>query len=282
MSLVGLKTEQPVLLVGKPMTGKTTGAITKLGNPIIMYANEIPTDIYSLPPERGLLIEEVHYKADTKAIIDIIRTYKGKIIITSNNQKDVPEEIKKKCKISRATRKWGREKIVNFAPNCDNTFDTLEKSMYDIMREFVQNNNRDKVATILKYNKPSDSYLMIWLMDNIHINSLTFLDGHVKRKWSNRYLYELAAYSISGTGHAQLKTPSRGAYSNLVKICKRVGLKPNESHLFVELLNDPDFEKRVKKKVSNAEWRKLGLGEKKIRKNKNYIAKQNNALGDWE
>ena len=47
MSLIGLKTNQPILLIGKPMTGKTTGAIETLGDPIIMYANEIPTDIYS-------------------------------------------------------------------------------------------------------------------------------------------------------------------------------------------------------------------------------------------
>tara|TARA_R110000824_G_scaffold196128_8_gene379197 strand:- start:7257 stop:8102 length:846 start_codon:yes stop_codon:yes gene_type:complete len=281
MSLIGLKTEQPILLVGKPMTGKTTGAINTLGNPIIMYANEIPTDIYSLPPERGLLIEEAHYKADAKAIINIIRTYKGKIIITSNNQKDVPEEIKKKCKISRATREWGREQIVNFAPNCDNSFDVLEKSMYDIMRDFVQSNDRDKVAKILKYNKPSDNYLMIWLMNNIHINSLAFLDGHVKRKWSNNYLYELAANSISGFDYAQLQTPKKGTYSNLIKICKRVGLKPRESHLFIELLNDPDFEKRVKGKVSNAEWRKLGLGEKKLRVNKTYVKRSISTLEEW-
>tara|TARA_R110002012_G_scaffold86582_1_gene214944 strand:+ start:3895 stop:4737 length:843 start_codon:yes stop_codon:yes gene_type:complete len=280
MSLIGLKTIQPTLLVGKPMSGKTTGAIKKLGDPIIMYANEIPNDIYSLPSERGLLIEEIHYKPDVKSIVEIIRTYKGEIIITSNNQKDVPEEIKKKCKISRASREWGREYITNIAPNSEKA-ESLEKSMYNIMRDFVQSNDRDKVTKILKYNKPSDNYLMIWLMNNIHINSLAFLDSHVKRRWSNNYLYELAAYSISGFGYAQLKTPKKGKYSNLVKICKRVGLKANETHLFLELLNDPDFEKKVKSKVSNAEWRKLGFGEKKLRKNKKYFAKQNNTLEDW-
>ena len=180
MGLIGMQTIQPTLLVGKPMTGKTTGAIKKLGDPIIMYANEIPNEI--------------------------IRTYKGEIIITSNNQKDVPEEIKKKCKISRATRGWGREQIVDSAPNCDDSFDQLEKSMYDIMRDFVKSNNRDKIAKVLKYNKPSDNYLMIWLMNNININSLAFLDGHVKRRWSNNYLYELAAYSISGFGYAKRKS----------------------------------------------------------------------------
>ena len=280
MCLIGMQTIQPVLLVGKPMAGKTTGAIKKLGDPVIMYANEIPSDIYSLPVDRGLLIEEIHYKPDTKAIVEIIRTYKGEIIITSNNQKDVPEEIKKKCKISRATRQWGREYITKIAPNSDNP-EPLDKSMYDVMRAFVKNTNREEVIKLLKHNKPSDNYLMLWLMNNIHINSLAFLDGHVKRRWSNNYLYELAAYSISGFGYAQLNTPSRGTYSNLVKICKRVGLKANESHLFSILLNDPDFEKKVKGKVSNAEWRKLGLGEKKLRKNKTYYTKSLTTLEDF-
>jgi len=280
MSLLDMKTIQPVLLVGKPMTGKTMGAIKKLGDPIIMYANNIPNDIYSLPSDKGILIEEVHYKADVKAIVEIIRTYKGEIIITSNNQKDVPEEIKKKCVLSRATRNWGREHISSIAPNSQEPY-VLDKSMYDIMRDFVKNTNRDKVVQLLKHNKPSDNYLMIWLMNNIHINSLAFLDGHVKRTWSNNYLYELAGYSISGFNYAQLNTPSKGKYSNLVKICKRVGLKSNESHLFLDLLTDVDFEKKVKSKVSNAEWRKLGLGEKKMRKNKQYYAKSITTLEDF-
>ena len=70
-------------------------------------------------------------------------------------------------------------------------------------------------------------------------------------------------------------------YFNLVKICKRVGLKPRESHLFSDLLNVADFEKKVKSKVSNAEWRKLGLGEKKLRKNKTYYTKSLTTLEDF-
>jgi len=280
MSLVGLKTNQPVLLVGKPMTGKTTGAINKLGNPIIMYANEIPNDIFSLPAERGLLIEEVHYKPNVNAILDIIRTYKGEIIITSNNQKDVPSKIKNRCKMSRATRKWGIEYISNIAPNSESP-DNLDKSMYEIMTEYIKNPNRDKVASLLKHNKPADNYLMLWLSYNVNPNSIAFLDGHVKRRWPNSYFYELAAYSISGENYARLNPPSKGTYSDLVKICKRVGLKPRESHLFVDLLFDVDFEKVVKTKTSNAEWRKLGLGEKKMRKNKKYYSKSHQTLEGW-
>ena len=280
MSMTNLKTNQPVLLVGKPMTGKTTGAINKLGDPIIMYANEMPSDIYSLPSERGLLIEEVHYKADVDTILEIFRTYKGEIILTSNNQKDVPTKIKNKCKMSRATRKWGSEYISNLAPNSENP-DNLDKSMYDIMREYIQNKDRDRVSRLLKHNKPADNYLMLWLSYNVNPNSIAFLDGHVKRRWSNNYLYELAAYSINGMNNVRLNPPSKGTYSNLVKICRRMGLKDRESHLFFDLLSDEDFEKKVKSKISNADWRKLGLGEKKLRKNKNYYSKSISTLEDW-
>mgnify|MGYP003116590772 CR=1 FL=1 len=280
MSMLGLKTTQPILLVGKPMTGKTTGAISKLGDPIIMYANDIPNDIYSLPPDKGLLIEEVHYKADVTAILELLRTYKGEIILTSNNQKDVPTKIKNKCKMSRATRKWGVEYISNIAPNSESP-DNLERSMYDIMRQYLQDKDRDAIAKLLKHNKPADNYLMLWLSYNVNPNSIVFLDGHVKRRWSNNYFYELAAYSINGTNHSRLNPPSKGSYSNLVKICRGLGLKGRESHLLFDLLNDDGFLKKAKTKISNADWRKLGLGEKKMRKNKKYFVESSSTLEEW-
>ena len=280
MSITKLKTNQPILLVGKPMTGKTTGAINKLGDPVIMYANEIPSDIYSLPIERGLLIEEVHYKADVDSILEIFRTYKGDIILTSNNQKDVPTKIKNKCKMSRATRKWGTEYISNIAPNSE-TPDNLDKSMYDIMRQYIQDTNRDTIVRLLKHNKPADNYLMLWLSYNVNPNSIVFLDGHVKRRWSNNYFYELAAYSINGVNNARLNPPTKGTYSNLVKICRGLGLKGRESHLLFDLLYDETFSKKAKTKISNADWRKLGLGEKKMRKNKKYYVESSLTLEGW-
>ena len=89
-------TEQPQLIVGKSMTGKTTRAIKELGEPIIMYANDMPSDIHSFPKENGILIEDVHYKADVDSILEILRVYRGKIILTSLNEKDVPKKIKNK------------------------------------------------------------------------------------------------------------------------------------------------------------------------------------------
>ena len=60
--------EQPQLIVGKSMTGKTTRAIEELGEPIILYANEMPVDIHSFPKENGILIEDVHYKTNVDSI----------------------------------------------------------------------------------------------------------------------------------------------------------------------------------------------------------------------
>ena len=280
MGLTDMQTIQPILLVGKPMVGKTTGAISKLGDPIIMYANEMPGDIYSLPADRGILIEDVHYKADVDTILEILKSYKGEIILTSINQKDVSSKIKNRCKLNRATRNWGREKIQQIAPNSDDP-DSLEKSMYDIMMQYMRNPDRDVVAKLLKHNKPTDNYLMLWLSHNIHTNLITFIDGHVKRRWPTNYLYEMAAYSISGNKYSRLNAPKKGNYTNTMKISRRVGLKDREQYLFKELLYDEDFWKFVKTKVNNAEWRKLGLGEKRSRKNKIYIKPSKATLEDW-
>ena len=182
--------------------------------------------------------------------------------------------------MSRATRKWGAENMQSLAPNSELP-DNLDKSMYDIMREYIQSKDRDNIVELLKHNKPDDNYLMLWLSYNVNPNSIVFLDGHVKRRWSNSYLYELAAYSINGMKQSRLNPPSRGNYSNKIKISRRLGLKPRESHLLIDLLNDNDFEKKAKTKISNAEWRKLGLGEKKLRKNKTYISKSISTLEDW-
>ena len=98
-----------------------------------------------------------------------------------------------------------------------------------------------------------------------------------KHKWLD--INDISYMEISN--NVRLNPPSKGTYSNLVKICRRMGLKDRESHLFFDLLSDEDFEKKVKSKISNADWRKLGLGEKKLRKNKIYYSKSISTLEDW-
>lgn len=50
------------------------------------------------------------------------------------------------------------------------------------------------------------------------------------------------------------------------KICRRMGLKSNETYLLKDLLLDEDFRKLAKKKLNNVEYRALGIGEKPIKR----------------
>ena len=73
--------ERPLIVVGKPGTGKTTKALNLLPpNPIIKYADEYDIDDnFSIPIESGILIEEVHYKPKVDLIVKTLLEYKGKI-----------------------------------------------------------------------------------------------------------------------------------------------------------------------------------------------------------
>tara|TARA_R100000234_G_scaffold65613_2_gene40025 strand:- start:454 stop:1293 length:840 start_codon:yes stop_codon:yes gene_type:complete len=278
--LMNSVTKQPQLLIGKSMTGKTTRAINELGgNPIILYANEIPTDIYSLPKENGLLIEDIHHKANVNAILEIIRTYQGDIFITSLNQKDVPKKIKDRCKMRRQTGNIGREEILKIAPNSDKP-DDVHKDMYTMMRNFVNNKDRDYVAEMFKINKPPITQLMHWLNVNINVNKLAFIDGHIKWRWPSQYLYELVAYCDKGKGYS-VNSPKRGKYTDMIKICRKLKLKDKELYLLEDLLEDAEFREFAKSKLSHQHWRMLGYGEKKMRTNKTYTNNYTKTLEDY-
>ena len=60
----------------------------------------------------------------------------------------------------------------------------------------------------------------------------------------------------------------KGKYSKAPRLLKRVGLKPDEERLFRQLTNDEDFVKFAKIKYNNEECRLMGLGEKRIRREK--------------
>ena len=66
------------------------------------------------------------------------------------------------------------------------------------VKDFLNNPNRDEVARQLKRDKTPIQQLLYWMGGNTNINTLAFIDGHVKYNWSSDYFYELCAYSIKG------------------------------------------------------------------------------------
>jgi len=280
MSLIDYNRPTPKLLVGKPMTGKSTRAIKELDNPIVMYANDIPIDIYSLPTEVGIIIEDVHFKPDVDSILEILRVYQGEIIITSINEKDVPKTIKIKCQLKRMKGSIGRDKIKNIAPNSEDP-DNKDKEIFELTQQFLKNPDRDYVANMLKHNKPSITQLMIWVGENLPAAKIAFIDSHIKWKWSSAYLYEVLAYCHRGNQYTKMNFPSRGKYDKTNPIYRKIGLKQNEKYLLKDLLKDDAFREYAKGKLSHQQWRLLGYGEKKLRKNKEYKQTSDIDLRMW-
>tara|TARA_R110000824_G_scaffold178398_2_gene358084 strand:+ start:753 stop:1604 length:852 start_codon:yes stop_codon:yes gene_type:complete len=254
--------KRPILITGKSGTGKSTMAKTLVGEEaVIYYANEIEDKDWK-SVEQDIIIEEVHYKPNKDIIMDVIRNSKGTIILTSNNEKGVPTIIKNCCKIRRAgTKVHGLEEIRKLAPRSEAPY-TIEKSVFDLVGEYLKNPNRDLVLKFLKHNKPADVQIMTWLGLNLHPNKLAFIDSRVKRRWSSDYFYELLAYAHDGRIFSKITFPKRGNYSKVPTILRKLKIKPNQGYLLPQLLEDSEFNMWAKKRLKSEETRVLGIKDK--------------------
>lgn len=281
MALTDMNNDRPIIITGKHGTGKSTKARAMLSDPIIVYGNSIDLkDIRSIPKDRGILIEDIHHKPKKDAILDVLRNYRGKIVMTSLNEKSVPAEIKNMCKFKRAgSVQHCLETIKELAPRSEEPF-SMDRSTFDLVMDYLKMPDRDNVVKLFKHNKPADTQILSWLVENIHPNRLIFIDAVAKRRWSLDYFYELLAYSHAGKHYSRPSFPKRGSYSKMPNLCRRIGLKGGDGRLLRMLCEDETFVDFAKKKFNNAECRLLGIGEKKKRKPKPKPVK-NTKLSDY-
>lgn len=281
MGLTNINKDRPIIITGKEGTGKSTKAKEYFEDPLVLYGNSLlVNDVLSIPKDKGIIIEDIHYKPDKEGILYILRNYKGQVVMTSINEKSIPKEIKAMCQIKRAgSKKHIRDKILEIAPRSEEPF-SYEKDTYSLIMEYLKQKDRDLIADYLKFNKPSDTQILNWLVENMHPNRLIFVDGVVKRRWSQTYFYEMLAYCHSGNFFGRMSMPKRGKYSKIPSLSRRLGVK--EERLLKQLLLDDDFKQHAKTKLNNSECRLLGIGEKKRRKKTDpVISVKQTTLGEW-
>ena len=278
MGLKDINKDRTIVITGKHGSGKSTMAKEMFEDAIIYYANDMEIhDVFSLPKERGIIIEDIHYKPKTDEILNVLRNYSGTVVMTSLNQKDVPSSIKNMVKFKRAGKtEYLRDEIKELAPRGEEPFSN-ERDMFSLIMEYLKNSDRDLVVDLLKFNKPADTQIMTWLIENIHPNKILFVDGVVKRRWSQRYFYEMLGYSYNGKNYSRPSFPKRGSYSKIPYLCRR--LKVRDERLLRQLLKDEEFANWARTKLNNSECRLLGLGEKKRKKRKPKI--KMNKLSDY-
>tara|TARA_R100001198_G_scaffold62928_1_gene36773 strand:+ start:1556 stop:2410 length:855 start_codon:yes stop_codon:yes gene_type:complete len=283
MSLINMgEKKRPILITGKSGTGKSTMAKAIIDNDdvLIYYANELEDRDWK-SVEQDIIIEEVHYKPKKDIVMDIIRNVKGSIVLTSNNEKDVPKVIKNCCKVKRAgTKKHLIDNIKRLAPRSEEPYN-INKSVFDLVGDYLKNPNRDLVLKFLKYNKPPDVQIMTWLGMNLHPNKLTFVDGVVKRRWSSDYFYELLAYSHDGRIFSRLTFPKRGSYSKIPTILRKLKIKPNQGYLINQLLMDDEFHTWASKRLKSEEKRVLGIKERARPRTAPIIPERTLKLEGW-
>ncbi len=273
--MLNMNRERTPIIIGKSGTGKTTKALAMFDEePIIKYANEYDIDDnFSIPIDKGILIEECHYKANAALITRTLIEYRGKVVLTSLNQKDVPKNIMDKCKIKRAgTKNYAQEKYKEMGcNNIDTTIDQPELSIFELVAAYKKSGDRDKIAKLLKHNKPFDEQILSWLLTTVGYHKIGYLDSKVKRRWGSDYFYELLAYAHEGGTSGRLDIPRRRAYDKRPSTCKKIGLKENDWYLLNQLKQDKEFQKFLKRRLNKIERTLVGLNPKKetIQRSKN-------------
>tara|TARA_R110000744_G_scaffold151992_2_gene265818 strand:+ start:1115 stop:1966 length:852 start_codon:yes stop_codon:yes gene_type:complete len=262
MGLTTMTRDRALLVIGKTGTGKSSKALTLVGdNPMILYANDIDFDMGSFPIANGIIIEDLHYKADKSAILNLLRNYRGQVVLTANTKKSVPKEIVAMCQIKKSGSKNHLTELLKAeAPNSEPPH-SFERDTYSLVAEYLKVKDRDLMAQLLLFNKPADTQVLSWLAENMHPNRLIFVDGVVKRRWSQKYFYEMLAYAHTGNSFGQVIMPKRRAYSQIPSLSRR--LKVKNPKLLNQLFKDDEFMTWAKKKLNNAECRILKIGEKK-------------------
>jgi hypothetical protein len=275
--IIGIETKRPIIIVGKEGTEKKEQALAFFDEPIVRYANEYDVvDNYSIPADRGIVILEANFKPNTELIVDTLLKYRGDVVLTSANQKDVPKKIFSLCKLKRAGKSKLQAKLKSLAPNSDEPEDYY-KNVFEITHDFLKNKDRDDVALKLKLNKPPDVQILSWLTANIHPNKLAYIDAKVKRRWSQDYFYELLAYSHNGTLARSAIIPSKRAYDRDAQICRKVGLKSHEKYILEQMKQDPDFVKYMKTKLNNVQKRRAKIPDRvsKVKKKNKQVGLDN-------
>jgi hypothetical protein len=279
MGLTSAKTIRPILLTGKTGTGKSTKAKTFVNDPIIVYANDINIDVGSIPVDNGIIIEDIHIKPDKDSILFILRNYKGQIVITSINEKSVPKQIKAMCQIKRAgSKNHLEEQMKEIAPRSEKPF-SYERDTYSLVSDYLKLRDRDLVRELLHFNKPSDTQILTWLTENLHPNRLLFVDGRVRRRWSQDYFYDILAYTHVGNVSGRINMPKRGTYSKIPFLARKLGVR--EPKVLHQLLKDEEFKNWAKTKLNNADCRLLKLGEKRKRRKLDPIKIEQTSLFEF-
>lgn len=269
-----------IIVVGKDGTDKLEKARKLVSeDPIIMYANEYDIeDNHSIPVDRGIIIRECNYKPNIEEIRKTILEYKGQVVLTSINQKDVPKKLYNMCKLNRANKTSLFDEIKQIAPRSDEPYN-YDVDIFTMVGDYLRNPDRESIMNQLKVSEPADIQFISWLAPNLHPNKLMFLDAKVKRRWDKSYFYEMLAYAHDGRMHRKMTPPQRKAYSSIPKILRKLKMRPFQKYLLKDLLKNNDFKEHCIKTLSTTDLRVLKL--RKSRQTKRTPIQPVTTLSKW-
>lgn len=249
---------KPILVVGKPGTGRTTKAREFAAGPYIeMYANDVTIDDpYSFPKDVAIIIEDVHYKPQKERILDIIYA-KCKVIMTSVDKKSVPKAIINACQIKLSGKVNHYQQKLRWTCSGHQDVKTVDDNIWAISQAYLRMRDRDEFLKALHIHKPAPMQILSWAAKNNDSPKMSIVASSMHR-WSTDYFYALLAYSFPGK-YKQLETPSRKTNNPYPTICKKLGLRETDAYLVKNMVKDKDYAAWAASKLEASECKVIGI-----------------------
>jgi len=253
---------KPIIVVGKPGTGRTFKARAFAAGPYVeFYANDIfIDDVYSFPKDVAIIIEDVHYKPDKNKILDLIYA-KRKVILTSIDKKSVPKAIINACDVKLSgSKSYTQMKMQMIAPNRDE-IKVIEDNIWSMANAYMRMRDRDEFLRGMQILKPAPMQILSWAAKNNPSNKLAAVASTMHR-WPVEYFYALLAYSHEGK-YKTIQPPQRKSDNPFPDICIKLGLREEDGYLVRSMIKNPDYAKWAASKLTEAECKVLRITKEK-------------------
>jgi hypothetical protein len=216
-------------------------------------------------PARAIIIDDLHLMQRPSRLTKSLKRPSIQIVLTCLKAKDLPKTLVACCEqLKLPKNNYRREHIESTSPGCDVWFPEDEGGIFNIVKEYLSNRDRQVVATLLVNEALPDTQLLHWLIPNVNPLSITEPDFILKRKAPPHYFYEVLAFSHPGGVRKYPRYPKRKpAIENVLpkkhKAYGKLGIRPNEVRFLEQMMKEPAFVANIRKDLSLSDCQDLGI-----------------------
>jgi len=216
-------------------------------------------------PERAIVIDDLHLLKRPSRLTKLLKRPNVFIVLTALREKDLPKTLVACCVVMKLPKTNHRRAFIeSTAMGCDVWLSADEGGIFNVVKEFVQNRDRQAVANLLVDEALPDTQLIHWLIPNVNPSVLVHADFVLKRKAPSHYFYEDLAFSHPGGVRKYPSFPRRKpATDNFLpkkhRAYGKIGIRPSEIRFLEELMQEPSFVAVLRQDLTLSECQDLGI-----------------------